>query len=126
MELNVMKRIPWRKGEVPSPVSTASPTTVLRIVSRHEGFHFYQGPDDPTGRIAVSLEEFAEKLKHVDVRSINYHYKRRDFSKWVQNVLSDHKLATKLSRIQRDSHGEKLRTKLLRLVQNRLSELKGP
>jgi len=98
---------------------------VLRAVPRHEGFHFYRSLGDSTGRVAVSLDDFAAKLKQVDVRAVNFHFKRQDFSKWVRDVIGDPPLAATLTRIRRDSHGEKLRTEILQRAQARLSDLKG-
>jgi hypothetical protein len=100
---------------------------ILRKVPEQEGFHFYLGIGEPTGKTAVSLVGFVEKLETVNVRSVNFHYPRRDFEKWVLEVLGDTELASRLnmiSSIHVGMKGEALRNHIIRVVKVRLSELK--
>lgn len=100
---------------------------VLRKVTEREGFHFYLGIGQPTGETAVSLADFLEKLENVNVQSVNFHYPRKDFEKWVLEVIGDTELASKLSMISRmhtGIKGEALRNQILRIVKVRLSEIK--
>ena len=60
----------------------------------------------------------------MDVRSVNFHFKRRDFEKWVRDVIGDVELATKMGKIRKETHGEKLRNEIVQLVKGRLDELK--
>jgi len=95
---------------------------VMRTVSRHEGFHFYRDQGDATGKVATSLTEFVKQLGAVDVRSVNFHFKRRDFEKWIRDIIGDVELATKLGKIRKATHGEKLRNELVQIVNRRLDE----
>ena len=95
----------------------------MRAVSRHERFHFYREQGDSTGKVATSLTEFVKQLGAVDVHSINFHFKRRDFEKWIRDVIGDVELATKIGKIRKGAHGEKLRSELVQLVKGRLDEL---
>lgn len=100
---------------------------ILRKVPEQEGFHFYLGIGAPTGKTAISLVDFVEKLETVNVRSVNFHYPRRDFEKWVLDVLGDTELASRLnmiSGIHVGMKGEALRNHVIRIVKVRLSELK--
>lgn len=101
---------------------------ILRNVRESEGFHFYLAIGEPTGETAVSLEDFVGKLAAVEVQSVNFHYKRQDFQKWIREVLGDAELALRLKRIGRiglSIRGEALRSEILRTVKGRLNELKA-
>jgi len=103
-------------------------TKILRTVSESEGFHFYSAIGKPTGESAVSLADFVEKLASVKVQSVNFHYPRKDFEKWIRGVFGDAELAVRLSRIGRihvGIQGEALRSEITRTVKVRLNELKA-
>jgi len=102
---------------------------ILRCVTEQEGFHFYLAIGEPTGKKAVSLADFAEKMGTVDVQSVNFHYPRKDFEKWVLEVIGDTALASRLNMISRmhiGIKGEALRNQIIRIVKVRLSEIKPP
>jgi hypothetical protein len=99
----------------------------LRSVTEQEGFHFYVAIGEPTEETAVSLADFVEKMAAVDVRSVNFHYPRKDFEKWILDVIGDSELASRLnmiSRIHIGIKGEALRNQIIRIVKVRLSEIK--
>lgn len=66
---------------------------ILRNVPEQEGFHFYLGIGEPTGKIAVSLTDFVKKLETIDVQSVNFHFPRKDFEKWIRDAVGDAELA---------------------------------
>ena len=102
---------------------------ILRTVSESEGFHFYSAIGKPTGESAVSLVDFVEKLASVEVQSVNFHYPRKDFEKWIREVIEDAELALRLGRIGRmrmGIQGEALRNEMIRVVKVHLSEIKPP
>jgi hypothetical protein len=98
---------------------------ILRTVPHHEGFRFFRAPGDSTGKVATSLTDFVEKLRTVDIRSVNFHFARQDFEKWLRNIISDNELSTRISKIRGDTHGEKLRNEIIQIVKGRIDELKG-
>jgi len=98
---------------------------ILRTVPNNEGFHFFRAPGDSTGKIATSLADFVEKLRTVDVRSVNFHFPRRDFEKWLRDVIGDAELSRRIGRIRKETHGEKLRSEIIQAVKGRLDEFKG-
>jgi hypothetical protein len=101
---------------------------ILRSVRESEGFHFYLAIGEPTGETAVSLTDFVEKLAAVEVQSVNFHYSRKDFQKWIRETLGDAELALrvgKIGRIRLGIRGEALRSEILRTVKVRLNELKA-
>lgn len=97
---------------------------ILRKVTVEEGFRFFREIGDYTGKVAMSLEDFAVDLRTMDLRSIEFHVQREDFEKWILNVLNDEELAKSLSKIRVEFQGEKLRNELVMVVTKRVEELK--
>jgi len=106
-------------------VDRATISRIMRTIPSHEGFHFFKEVGDSTGKVATSLADFVEKMKLVDIRSVNFHFKRHDFEKWIRDTIGDTELSRRISRIGKETHGEKLRTEIIRIVKGRLEELKG-
>jgi len=94
-----------------------------RAVPTDKAFHFYIGLGDPTGEVATSLGDFLDKLQAIDVRSIEFHFKRQDFEKWTKDVLDDDELSRRISGINRTAHGEMLREQITKVVKSRIEEL---
>jgi hypothetical protein len=98
---------------------------ILRIVPFEYGFHFTTDKGVYSGLTANSLEDFAEKLRDVDVDSVTFHYYRGDFQRWIDNTLGDTDFANKLCFIDPKISGEQLRKELLKMLDRRIHELKG-
>jgi hypothetical protein len=96
---------------------------ILRSVPEQEGFRFYLAVGEPTGETAVSLADFVKKLETIDVRSVNFHFPRKDFEKWIRGVIGDADLALRIGRIRLGVQGEALRSEIMRVVKGRLNEL---
>ena len=103
-----------------------SSTRVLRNVTREEAFYFFTSIGNYTGESSASLDEFVQKLKDVDVKSLEFHLFREDFEKWISQTLGDSRLAADIGtvRIQKIV-GNALRDRLHFLVSRRLKELKS-
>lgn len=115
-----------KKPEVRKPVlDKATISKILRTVPRHEGFQFLRGLGDSTEKVATSLADFVEKMRVVDIRSVNFHFKRQDFEKWIRDVIGDAELSRRISRIRKEAHGENLRNEIIQIMKGRLKELKG-
>jgi hypothetical protein len=95
---------------------------ILRRLPEQKGFHFYRDVGDPTREIAVSLVDFLSKIEVVDVRSIGFHFSRKDFETWIGEVIGDAELALRISRIGIVMQGEALWNEIIRLVKARLNE----
>ena len=106
-----------------SVLNKALASKILRNVPEQEGFHFYLAIGEPTGETAVSLADFINKIRTVDVRSVNFHFPRKDFEKWIRVVIGDAELALRIGRIRLGIQGEALRNEILRVVKVRLNEL---
>ena len=73
---------------------------------------------------ATSIFDFAEQLKNVDLKSLEFHLKRGDFSKWLKDVIRDDALSAEFEKLGSLAlKGEKLRTRLVDLVDKRCKEL---
>ena len=95
---------------------------ILRKVPNQEAFYFSRGIGDYTGQSATSLTDFAEMLRTVDSKSIDFHMERRDFERWIRNVFGDDELAQSISRTM-SSQGEHRRNELLMVTTKRLDDL---
>ena len=96
----------------------------LRDVPAGEGFHFYSDVDKPTGAVAINLEDFAEKLTAASLVSIEFHFLRGDFERWLDEVVGDDMLSNRLRAVDRNERGEVLRASLVDIVEKRVDELK--
>jgi hypothetical protein len=96
---------------------------ILRTVPYEDGFIFYIDIGQPTKNTATSLEQFAKELEVVDVKSVNFHFKRADLQKWISKILEDIELSRRLDKIPKDIVGESLRKKIIEIVKTRKDEL---
>jgi hypothetical protein len=98
---------------------------ILRTVHNHESFWFYKALGECTGKNAMSLKDLAKMLQVVDVQSVDFHFGREDFRRWIQFILGDVDLSIRINQIPQDTRGEKLRSALIKTVNERIGELKA-
>jgi len=98
---------------------------LLAVVTYDRGFHFFTAIGHYTGETATSLANFAEELQHIEVDSINFHYRRHDFQNWIKEVIGDRELAERISQIKTELSGEDLRKELVKISQTRIKGLKN-
>ena len=116
-----MSKKPVEKKQV---LDKATFNRIMRTVPKKEGMQFLKGPSEPTSKTATSLSDLATKMDSVDIRSINYHFKRSEFEKWIRDTIGDQELARRFNRVNKETHGEKLRSQLITMIRTRLDELK--
>jgi len=97
---------------------------ILRTVPTCEVFLFFTDIGQYEGEFASSLFDFREKLKTIPLKSIEFHFKRGDFERWTGETLGDEYLTKTLSKIDRSTQGEELRTTILGILKSRLDQLK--
>lgn len=98
---------------------------LLRKVPHGMGFRFFQGFARPTGLTANSLEEFYHILRSVDSKSISFHLGRGDFERWLSQVIGDEKLTKLFASLPKTAEDvEPLRDEMLRILKERIEELK--
>ena len=105
-------------------VSSETATKILRRVPHNNAFYFFTGIGQCSGKFAVSLADFCQRLKTIDVESIDFHFKRRDFQKWIRTTIVDVDLANSISNIKKPIEGAALRDEIYQTVRSRLTELK--
>lgn len=98
---------------------------ILRNLTSHEAFHFYIGIGKPINKTATSLMDFAEKLRTVDVHSVEFHFQRQDFEKWLKETVGDDQLSRRIGGIERKISGEALRNEIIKIIKGRADEIKS-
>ena len=94
------------------------------VASGEKAFYFATNLGKYTGKSASSLTDFSVKLKTINVESVDFHFSRQDFEKWIKETLGDAELAKQLNGIK-GLKGEALRREILQMVEVRLAELKN-
>lgn len=97
---------------------------ILRTVPQNEAFYFFTGIGEYTGEYATSLDNFCNKLKLMELKSVLFHCDRQDFEKWIKETIGDSVLADKIRKIRDSVDREEYRTEIHRIVEQRLSQLK--
>ena len=100
--------------------------SILRRLPFGLGFVFSYDFIRSSGIIVNSLGEFVSILRTIDLSSIRFHMEKGDFERWIREVVGDHALADKISRIRLNKRlkGESLRKKLIVATTNRIKHLK--
>lgn len=101
---------------------TASKT--LRILPREKAFYFFTSIGNYTGESASSLKGFIDKIREVNIKSLEFHFDRGDFEKWIAEVLEDKGLAEYIRKLRGHGlKGDKLRIQLYTTVSKRYNNL---
>lgn len=99
---------------------------ILRTLPREKAFYFFTSIGNYTGESAASIREFMEKINQVNVKSLEFHFYRGDFEKWIAEVLEDKELAENLNKLQKSNlAGDELRNQLYAVVSKRYYQLVG-
>lgn len=97
---------------------------ITSSVPVEKAFHFFRELGKPLGVFATSIFEFSDELKKVDLKSLEFHMERNDFSKWLKEVVRDDWLANEFERLQSlKLTSEKLRAKVADTTEKRCKEL---
>ena len=104
-------------------LSKSSNEKLLNNAPYENGFHFFTAIGAYTGITATSLSEFAAKLEFVPLESVEFHFQRKDFQKWIAETIGDNELAERMTLYGAARSAEDLRKRLLAVVQERIAEL---
>ncbi len=69
---------------------------IFRKLPREQAFHFFTSVGNYTGESAASFEEFLQKIKEINIKSMEFHLYRGDFEKWFAEILEDKELAEEI------------------------------
>ena len=104
---------------------TFSQSKILRKVLREEAFYFCTSIGNYTGQSAASLDEFLQRIKDVNINSLEFHLHREDFERWIAQTLGDAKLSEEIRGLRNMKVvGNALRDRLYFIVSRRLKDLK--
>lgn len=96
---------------------------ILGEVSGEMAFHFYIDIDKPLMISSNSLIDFCEKIRHVELKSIEFHLTRGDFEAWI-SALGDIDLARRIKVIRESNlRGEDLREEIYKTIKLRCDEV---
>jgi hypothetical protein len=103
------------------------PSRIFRRLPREQAFHFFTSVGNYTGDSAASFEEFLQRIKEVDIKSLDFHLCRGDFEKWICEALEDKELADEVLSLRdimptRDVLRKRLVTIVLKRREKLLSE----
>ena len=96
---------------------------ILSPVPYDRGFHFFMPDGHYSGETAMSLCTFLRDLGSVDAESIEFHFERADFQKWIRTTVGDEELAQRIDKLDKNLREEALQKQLTDIVQKRISEL---
>lgn len=89
-------------------------------LSKEKAFYFFTSIGNYTGESATSLEDFLKKIECIDIKSIEFHFHRGDFEKWVAEIIGDKELAEQIKKLKdQDITGENLRNQLHQIISKR-------
>jgi hypothetical protein len=97
---------------------------ILRRVSIPESFLFFTEVGQYTGKFAPSLDGLLKEIENAPLKSIQFHFKRGDFQKWIRNIVEDDDLALRINSLKPGTRGNKLRRSIQNIVKERVNELK--
>jgi hypothetical protein len=104
----------------------SSVARILRKLSRENAFYFFTSIGNYIGENAASLEEFVKRIGEVNAKSLEFHFYRGDFEKWVAEVLEDGELAGEIKSLKNlKPVGDTLRGQLYIVVSKRFEKLKS-
>ncbi|MEM3377783.1 MAG: DUF5752 family protein [Candidatus Bathyarchaeia archaeon] len=98
----------------------------LATLTANDPFLFYTnvGKENYTGVMVWTLRGFIKALEDVDVKAVEFHSMRGDFSGWAEHSLQDKILAEQLKAICTSNlRGEKLRKAIINLAKKRFRKL---
>lgn len=87
-----------RRGRKSGP-DRETALVITSSVPVEKAFHFFTDINKPTSTIARSIFDFAKELKKADSKSVEFHLKRNDFSRWLKGVIRDDWLANQFEKL---------------------------
>lgn len=74
-----------------------------KSVRPDKAFYFCSSSGGFIGEKAMSLEEFAKKIKEIDFESFKFHFLRGDFERWIAEAVGDSELAEKIRKLRKQN-----------------------
>jgi hydroxymethylpyrimidine pyrophosphatase-like HAD family hydrolase len=81
---------------------------------------YFRGPENKLNLRAYNLNLFSQLAQGVDDQTWMHHLKRRDYSRWLRDMIKDEKLAQEVERIEKSENSTKdSREKILEMINER-------
>jgi len=113
-----------KKGKKENKTDPKTYSSILRIVSPNNAFYFFIDAGKYTDKCSTCLADFCNTIQTIDIRSVEFHFKRGDFAKWIKGTLGDSELALEIEQVSKTIQGEELRKTLHQTVEARVNKLK--
>ncbi len=113
-----------KKAGTVKVINRETASEILRTVPHNNAFYFFTSIGQYGGEFAASLADFCQKIKRIDVKSVDFHFKRQDFQKWIRTTIGDAYLVNEINKIGKSFQGEELRVRIYQTIERRLTELK--
>jgi hypothetical protein len=111
-------------AEKKQPIEVSKARLTLSTVNYDCGFHFYTAIGDYTGVTAVSLQDLAQKMRSISIRSVRFHFERGDFQRWIRTLLCASELAEDIGLIKPHFSDEALRREIISKLEEHIARLK--
>lgn len=99
---------------------------ILAEVPEDKAFKFSDKEGSLTGVVAISLKDLCDKLREVELESVDYHMHQGHFTRWVAEVLGDGDLAKKIGDIgELEASLGEMRDRLCDLIKERYELLRS-
>lgn len=87
------------------------------LFTHEKPFYFFTDYGRYTGVLASSITSFLEAIAVVETTSLEFHIYRRDFERWIRDVIQAPLLAEEVAALRKQMvRGEELRSGLIRVV----------
>jgi len=116
-----LKTIP---KELDNEIDASLASHVLRRISVPESFRFFTEVEHYTRKFTPSLTSFLNEIDNVPLESIEFHFERGDFQKWIKSIVGDEELALRLSGIKKSLRGDELKKAIQEVTKERVDQLK--
>ena len=100
------------------------PLNTLRILPTNNAFYFFTDIGQYTDKCSTCLADFCNTIQTIDIKSVEFHFKRGDFVLWIRETLGDKELADEINKVNKATRGEELRTTIHQTAENHLTKLK--
>jgi len=97
---------------------------ILGEVSECCAFYFFNDINKYSGTYANSLIVFSNALKKIEKESLNFHFNRGDFEKWIRTTIGDSYLANEINKISAYADEGELLENVCQIIEKRIIELK--
>lgn len=89
------------------------------VLPTNKPFFFYSDIGKYTGITASTILELTSLIKKVEVESVEFHFYRRDFERWIRDVFQAIELVVRIASLRREGlNGEELRKKLVATIED--------